>query len=246
MDKYYSTYYYRRKSKKNKAYLSVILAVVFILSIFTGIIVIASNSKSNGNYSTSFNLTCYFLSTGNFDDLTSATVFADSSKIKGGAGYIYRKNKYNVLLSVYFEDKKAKLVQSTLQSKNDNAVIIALDFPAILHYRLESLAKERLLATIKAVENAIIGVYDISNGYDTEALTQRAVKEKLKELNTSLINEFEKNAAIDEFKKNKLLDFNNAVYKIALSLNEAMLAGDFEAKDLRFLNIDMCFMLMSI
>jgi len=246
LDKYYSCYYYRRKSKKNKANMSVIISIALLLVAFIVIIIFASSNNRSERYSTDIGVSCYLLCAGNFADLSSATILSESIKMKGGAGYIYKNNNYNVIISIYFEDKKAKTVQNTLLDKGETVSIITISLPAVTHGLLEDNENERIKGSIVAVSNTVNTVYEISNGFDTGALSRRAVKQELQKLNEELVNEYEKNNVMEIFKKDKLKVFNEIMFKIAFSINEVMLSDDFQSKDLRFLNIDICVMLTTI
>ena len=241
MEKYYSAYYYKRKRKKNKAYLSVITVIISILAIIIAIIAVSGNNSDK--YSTSLNVNCYLLSIGSFDDLTSATILAENCRKKGGAGYIYKNTKYNVILSIYFEDKTAKSVLNTLINKSETATIIPLSLPALKHENLQSNEKDSLSESIKIAAKAINSMYELSNGLDTGTLTEKTVKLSLKEINVELNNIYEKNVNTEIYKENKnLQEFNNSIFKAAVSINEIMLSDSFDAKDLRFLNIDIFMM----
>jgi hypothetical protein len=242
----YSSYYYKRKNKKNKAYLSVIITCVILLVAFIGLIIFSSNLNSSDKYSTNFDVNCYLISIGSFEDLSSATIFAETVRIKNGAGYIYKNKGYNVIVSIYFEDKQAKTVLNTLLEKGETAKILTVSLKDIVHGYLENSEKERLQSSISNLKKAINTIYDLSNGFDTGALSNREVKQSLKAINEEIISEYEKNIEFSAFKSSKLENFNNTLYKIAISINESMLSNNLEAKDLRFLNIDMCIMLFNI
>jgi len=242
----YSSYYYKRKTQKNKAYLSVIITGIIIISAFLGIISFTSNLNRSERYSTSIGLNCYLISLGTFDDLNSATIFADNVRVKGGAGYIYKNKSYNVVVSLYFEDKQAKTVMNTLIEKGEKANIIILSLPEIVHGFLEDEDKERLQSSISCLKNAVQSIYELSNSFDAGTVTSREVKQNLKKINEEIINEYEKNKSLKAFKNEKLKFFNDIFFKIAVGINEVMIVDNLKAKDLRFLNIDMCILSMLI
>lgn len=105
----------KQKSKPRKVLRYTFISILIVVILLSAVLLYFELFTDNGIYTLFSKIArqadfYYCLSSGRFDTLDEAKANSDNAKSRGGAGYIFYDGGYNVLISIYLEEKTAQSV----------------------------------------------------------------------------------------------------------------------------------------
>lgn len=208
-----------KKGKIFKCIFVILLSVIILLSatllyfeLFTdnGLYTLFSKFGENADY-------YYCISSGCFSTLEDAKANSDDAKSKGGAGYVYYDGGYNVLLSLYLNEKTANEVAEKYG------------------YKVYKIFKS---TSLKGLPPTLIGEYDKCKNFERELIESLYNASALIENNTDkdgarntiskaiLVAKNKTSDFLSEGENSKFLNVQKYISKVKQVLNETQKLED--------------------
>lgn len=211
-------------------FVSILGVFLFTVCLFVGVFWFYGRREEK----ISLEKTYYFLVRDCEDETASAV--AGEVYLFGGAGYLLESaGKTSVALACYFKESDCLRVQTTLEEKGIFARLLSL---STKEFRVESKTlKKKIEETISTVDDCAHILYETANGLERAELTQDEARAALKGVNTSL-----RGLSLEEDEAFALWD--HALLK-AEQRGKEISEGILFAKDLRYLQIQICMEILS-
>lgn len=157
--------------------------VINLADIFSSLITVGGFSFAGENLSFQKMIT-YAVCTSNHPTKLAASELSETTKIQGGAGYIYmNENSYYIIASIYDNSADAEKVLKNILSDKPNASIQQINIPAInIASNLSSQEKNTISDSIVVFKNSYKKLYDISVSLDTGLITEVNARLSINEL----------------------------------------------------------------
>lgn len=171
----------------------------------------------------------YFLLVRDCEESTSAAIVGQVYA-SGGAGYLYGNS---VVLACYFTERDAERVQGNLMEKGDVVQILALKPEEFVLRGDEVAASARISAGANTVDTCARILFDTANGLERTAISQDEARTAVRGVVKSLNGLVGGNSG-------GIFERWNAELTKAVRKGTEVASGILFAKDLRYLQIELC------
>lgn len=200
--KYQSEYFDDIKVvKRKKGFVRKLFSFLLILCLAFGVIVsadyvgsfIATGSFSSNIFAKKTNgITYYLLSIGGFETLEQAQEVAYASSEGGSAGYVFQRDKYYVIASVYKNKKDAEKIAEKIDGYTTEIIEIIC-------------ATEMYSEIIQGLNDVFADIYTISSRVDKNKMTAVVASSELNKLKNDIAVMLGKYSAMQNEKNNDIM-----------------------------------------
>lgn len=185
----------------------------------------------------SLNKTYYFLVRDCED--TTASAVAGQIYLSGGAGYLIEADGISsVILSCYFKDTDCERVQSTLSEKGVETRLLKMSTKDFTLERDRTEFRGRVEANAETVETCARILYETANGLERTDISQDEARAAVKGVVTSL-------KGLRQGNEDEIFTLWNHELSAAERRGKELAEGILFAKDLRYLQIELCMTILS-
>lgn len=228
-----------KKTSKFRRFLIIIFwiivcVIILIFGRFLSYLLTGANFKFSVNTIKTSELEFYVLSFGEFDNIDDAKSCAIWLENSGGAGYIYKSEKYMVVGRTYFSMDDAKKVKENMGTTRYDSEIktIRVKPKKVVVKDLNKSDKKAIIANLHSIEKIIKKVDEVDRSIDRNGDTNVSASGEINSLKTTAkeirnnINRI--NVVYANQSLNKIISFCNsledsldlAVNKLLVSKNE--------------------------
>ena len=168
----------------------------------------------------------------------TASVVAGDSYLAGGAGYLIEKEDA-VALACYYKKTDATFVESTMSAKGVEVRVLEREAEDFTLSGKNAAEKPRLEANAKAVDELSRMLYETANGLERSSVSQEEARAALEGVSKSLSGLATENGE-------GAYALWNVSLRRAMRRCRELAAGIMFAKDLRYLQIELCFMVLNM
>lgn len=224
---------YQRRAESALSFLAAVAGFLVTLCLFIGLFW----WYGRGYARVSLDVTYYFLVRDCED--TTASAVAGQVYLAGGAGYLLEKGGESaVVLACYFKETDADFVRETMSEKGVETQILALSGAEFTLNGDKSSERNRIVSNAATVETCAQILYDTANGLERTDLSQDEARAAVRGAVASLKGLRLENS--DGFYES----WNYALYD-AEKRGTEIAEGILFAKDLRYLQVELCMMIVS-
>lgn len=186
----------------------------------------------------SLNRTYYFL-VRDCEDATASAV-AGQIYLSGGAGYLIEVDGASaVILSCYFKDTDCERVKNTLSEKGVETRLLALSTNDFSLQDSKAELRGRVEANAETVETCARMLYETANGLERTDISQEEARAAVRGVVTTL-------KGLRQGNKDESFELWNHELSDAERRGTEIAEGILFAKDLRYLQIELCMAILSI
>lgn len=167
---------------------------------------------------------------------TTASAVAGQVYLSGGAGYLMGENA--VALSCYFKEMDAERIQGSMAEKGLDTRLLTLKTAEFTLSGEKAKFRDRVESNVETVETCARVLYDTANGLERTELSQDEARAAVKGVVTAL-------KGLRQGNEDSLFELWNYHLSNAERRGKEIIEGILFAKDLRYLQIELCMTILS-
>lgn len=179
----------------------------------------------------------YFFLVRDCDTLTAGVVAGDSY-LAGGAGYLLEKENA-VVLACYYKKTDAEFVEGAMSAKGVEVRVLSREAEDLTLNGKKAAEKSRVEANASTVDEISHILYDTANGLERSSVTQEAARAALSGVVKSL-------SGLATDNGEGVYALWNVELRRAMRRGRELASGILYSKDLRYLQIELCFAVLNM